>query len=127
MIEEGTVTIFRLDPGKDKEVRYESYRIPYAFWYNVKVIDTLRYIYENLATDLCFREPCRQQVCGACLVLVNKKRVLACDVFSTKNMVIEPLPGHRVIKDLVVDFEHIKESAATLYHNGPCMGNADKF
>src|SRR5512136_2899733 len=101
----GKVTIFRFDPTVDKEPRYEMYEIPPEGWCGVKVIDTLRYIYENFAPGLSFREPCRQQLCGACVVLVNQKPVLACDAFSEKEMVIEPIPNRQVLKDLVTDFQ----------------------
>jgi succinate dehydrogenase/fumarate reductase iron-sulfur protein len=105
MTNHATVKVFRFDPTVDKEPRYESYEVPHAYWYGVKVIDTLRYIYETVAPGLSFREPCRQQVCGACAVLVNQKSVLACDTFSEKEMVIEPIPNRQVLKDLVTDFQ----------------------
>jgi succinate dehydrogenase/fumarate reductase iron-sulfur protein len=100
-----TVKIFRFDPTVDKEPRYESYEVPYEYWCGVKIIDTIRYVYEKFAPGLSFREPCRQQVCGACVVLVNKKPVLACDTFSEKEMVIEPISNRQVLKDLVTDFQ----------------------
>jgi succinate dehydrogenase/fumarate reductase iron-sulfur protein len=103
MNESARVKILRFDPTEDKEPRYEIYEVPYEAWNNVKVIDTIRYIYENFAPSLSFREPCRQQLCGACAVLVNKKPVLACNAFSEKVMTIEPIPKYPIIKDLIVD------------------------
>lgn len=103
MADHAIVTLFRFDPIADREPRYEVYEVPYEHWCGVKVIDTLRYVYEEHAPGLSFREPCRQQICGACALLVNKKRVLACDTFSEKEMVIEPLPDRLVLKDLIVD------------------------
>ncbi len=104
MTDHATVKIFRFDPAVDKEPRYESYEVPYEYWSGVKVIDTIRYIYEKFAPGLSFRELCRQQVCGACTMLVNKKPVLACDTFSEEEMIIEPLPNRPILKDLVTDF-----------------------
>jgi succinate dehydrogenase/fumarate reductase iron-sulfur protein len=103
MTESSIVKVFRFDPALDKEPTYESYEVPFEHWHGVKVIDTLRYIYEVFAPGLSFREPCRQQVCGACVMLVNKKPVLACDAFSEKQMVIEPLPNRKILKDLITD------------------------
>ena len=103
MENKGTVTILRFDPTVDKEPRYESYEVPYEYWHRVKVIDTLRYVYEVLDPDLSFREPCRQQICGACILLVNKKSVLACEAFSEEKMVIEPIPGRVILKDLITE------------------------
>jgi succinate dehydrogenase/fumarate reductase iron-sulfur protein len=103
MEDKAKVKIFRFDPTIDKEPRYETYEVPAEGWRGVKVIDTIRYIYENLAPGLSFREPCRQQLCGACGLMVNKKSVLACDAIAEKEMTIDPIPQHHVFKDLVVD------------------------
>jgi fumarate reductase iron-sulfur subunit len=97
------VTILRFDPTVDKEPRYEQYEVPYEHWHGMKVIDTIRYVYEELDSGLSFREPCRQQICGACTLLVNKKTVLACDAFSEQEMLIEPLPNRVILKDLITD------------------------
>jgi len=111
MTNNATVKIFRFDPTADKEPRYESYEVPQEFWCGVKVIDTVRYIYEKFAPGLSFREPCRQQVCGACVMFVNKKPVLACDTFAEKEMIIEPLPHRQILKDLITNFHEEKDFA----------------
>ena len=103
MNDSATVKLYRFDPSVDKEPRYETYQVPAGAWKNRKVVDVLRYIYENFAPGLAFREPCRQQVCGACLVTVNRKPVLACEAIAGPEMTIEPAPKRRVLKDLVVD------------------------
>lgn len=104
-----TVKVFRFDPTVDKEPRYETYDIPVEAWQKRKVIDVIRYIYENLAPGLAFREPCRQQVCGACTVRVNKKPVLACEAIAEKEMIIEPPARRKVLKDLIVDLPWTEE------------------
>ncbi len=109
MKDDAKVKIFRFDPMVDKEPRYETYEVPPEAWRGVKIIDTLRYIYEHFAPGLSFREPCRQQLCGACAVMVNKKPVLACDAISEKEMIIEPVPKYRVFKDLIVDLSGQKD------------------
>ena len=101
MADHAVIKILRFDPSADTESRYEIYEVPPEGWDGMKVIDTLRYIYENFDPGLSFREPCRQQLCGACTMVVNKKPVLACDAFSEKEMIIEPIPRRKVIKDLV--------------------------
>ena len=102
---DATVKIYRFDPSVDKEARYETFTVPREAWYGVKVIDTIRYIYENITPDLSFREPCRQEICGACMIQMNNKPVMACGTFSEQDMVIEPISKHRLIKDLVVQFK----------------------
>ena len=103
MNQNAIVRIKRFDSSVDKEPRYQTYEVPAEGWVQRKVIDTLRYIYENLDPTLAFREPCRQRLCGACMVTVNKKSVLACDAMSEAEMVIEPAARYKLIKDLVVD------------------------
>ena len=99
---EATVTLFRFDPASDKEPRHETYKVPDEAWENRRVIDVLRYIYEHLAPDTSFREPCGVRICGCCTIKVNGKPVLACEAFAEGEMVIEPLAAERVIKDLAV-------------------------
>ena len=98
-----TVKIYKFDPSVDKEGRYETWEVPPEAWKGVKVIDTLRYIYEHFDGELSFREPCRQQLCGACTLVMNDKSVLACNEYSQQNMVIKPMSNRNIIKDLVVE------------------------
>ena len=103
MVDKATIRIYRFDYLVDAEPRYKTYEVPPEGWRGLKVIDTLRYIYENLDSGLCFRESCRQQLCGACTVMINKKPALACDAFPEREMIIDPLPNHPVLKDLIID------------------------
>ncbi len=105
MDEQAKVTVYRFDPDTDREPRYETYMVPAEGWKGLTVLDTIRYIYEHVDGQLAFRESCRvYRVCAACSILMNKKVVLACDARSTREMVLEPLPNHPIIKDLVVSF-----------------------
>ena len=109
MNDKAIVKIKRFDPSTDQEPVYQTYEVPAEGWVKHKVIDTLRYIYENLDPSLAFREPCRQRLCGACLVMVNKKTVLACNAMSEAEMVIEPVTTYPIIKDLVVEIRREKD------------------
>jgi succinate dehydrogenase/fumarate reductase iron-sulfur protein len=95
------VKVFRFDPTDDKEPRYEAYEIPGEVWHNRKVMDVLRYIYQNLAPGLAFREVCYQGLCGCCTMRVNGKPALACDTFASQEMTIDPLNKNKVVKDLI--------------------------
>jgi succinate dehydrogenase/fumarate reductase-like Fe-S protein len=97
----GTVKIFRYDPALDSQPRYETYEIPFEVWHNRKVMQVIKYIYENLAPGLAFRESCYQSLCGCCTVRVNNKPVLACEAMAEKEMLIEPINPRKVLKDLV--------------------------
>lgn len=105
MDDEAKVTIFRFDPTVDKESRYQTYTVPARAWRDLRVLDTLRYIYRHLDGSLSFRESCRvYQICSACTMMVNKKVVLACEAMAAKEMLIEPAPHFPLIKDLVISF-----------------------
>lgn len=108
MGDKAIIKIQRFDPGVDKEPRYQTYEVPPEGWVDRKVVDTLRYIFENIDSTLAFREPCRQRLCGACMVIMNKKPVLACDAMSVQEMVIEAVGKYPVIRDLVVDMSREK-------------------
>lgn len=95
--------IYRFDPSVDKEPSYVLYTIPWENWHERKVLDVLKYIYENLDPGLSFRNSCDLEWCGCCTLRVNGKSVLACGAAAEREMVIEPLPKHKVLKDLVVE------------------------
>lgn len=105
--ERATVKIFRFDPSKDKEPRYQEYKnIPYV---GRSVLDILRYIYEECDQSLALRRLCTKGYCGGCAMCVNGEPVLACQKLATKEMVIEPHPKFKVIRDLAVDFDKVTE------------------
>lgn len=118
MTDKAAVKILTYNPETDKKATFRTFEVPSEAWKGRKVIDTIRYIYENYAPDLSFREPCRQGLCDGCLVLLNKKAVYACETMAEKEMVVEPLPKYKVIKDLVVEFpsweEEEKKSRSSL-------------
>ena len=104
-MDEAKVTVYRFDPSTDKEARYETYTVPADGWRDLKVLDTLHYIQQHLDGSLAFRESCRQyQICSACIMMVNKKLSLACEIMAAPEMLIEPAPNYTLIKDLVVSF-----------------------
>lgn len=104
--DEAKVTVHRFDPTTDNKPKYQTYMVPACGWKDLKVLDTLRYIQQHMDGSLSFRESCRQyQVCNACIVMVNKKVALACEVMASPEMVIEPAPRYPLIKDLVVSFK----------------------
>ncbi|MBI4333732.1 MAG: hypothetical protein HY673_20920 [Chloroflexi bacterium] len=101
------VSIYRLDPDTAKEPRYDLYQVPYK---GNTVLGVLDYIYQNLDSSLSYREGCTHAWCGVCSLVVNGRPVLACRKSAEKEMVIEPHPKFRLIKDLVVDFnEKVKK------------------
>jgi succinate dehydrogenase/fumarate reductase iron-sulfur protein len=99
----GRVKVFRFDPEKETDPRFETYEnIPYE---GMRVTDVLNYIYQNIDSSLAFRYSCRAGLCGVCILKVNGKACLSCHKIAEKEMTIEPPVRYAVIKDLVVDFE----------------------
>ncbi|MBI2368837.1 MAG: 4Fe-4S dicluster domain-containing protein [Deltaproteobacteria bacterium] len=93
--------IFSYDPAEGREPRYETYEIPRAR--EMRVLDALIYVVDQLGASLAFRWFCGVRRCGACGVQVNGRPVLACWEPAAEQMVIEPLPNLPIVRDLVVD------------------------
>jgi succinate dehydrogenase/fumarate reductase iron-sulfur protein len=103
MSENAIVKIRRYDPDVSKESRFDTFEVPPESYKGLKVVEALRYIYENLDHSLAFRETCGQRMCGGCMIMVNSKNVLACDALAEKEMTIEPASNRKVLRDLIVD------------------------
>ncbi|MDW8066490.1 MAG: 2Fe-2S iron-sulfur cluster-binding protein [Aquificaceae bacterium] len=75
----------------------------------VSLLDLLYRIREEMDPSLAFRSMCRAGICGTCAVKLNGKPVLACSIKvpQEESILIEPIGGYRVIKDLVVEHEDI--------------------
>lgn len=102
-----TVRIFRFDPEVDATPRYDEFKVPYQGY---TVLDVIRYIYENLDSTFAFRWACNGGFCRACVVSVNGEPALACNRPAEASMKLDPHPRFRLMKDLLVDLEHPKES-----------------
>ncbi|MDG7046479.1 MAG: succinate dehydrogenase iron-sulfur subunit [Nitrososphaerota archaeon] len=72
------------------------------------VLGELIGIKEAQDPSLSIRYSCRMGICGSCGMVINGKPRLACEtnVFSldTDEVIVEPMRGHPVLKDLVCDF-----------------------
>ena len=108
--------------------RYERYEIPLSK--GMSILDALFYIQDFYDSTFAFRYACRGAICGSCGITIDKVPMLACrtqvstvktikkplnlpkvtfgdvtDWDQKKEILIEPLPNMKVIKDLVVDME----------------------
>lgn len=101
------VKVFRYNPECDEAPYMQSLSIPDEFR-NRMVLDALQYLREKDPT-LAYRRSCREGVCGSDGMNMNGKNWLACiktvaeAMGKSKDLVIRPLPGMPVIRDLVVD------------------------
>ncbi|RKX79081.1 MAG: hypothetical protein DRP87_04320 [Spirochaetes bacterium] len=103
-----SVKIFKFDPSIDATPYYKEFLIETGT--GQSVLDLLKEIYRNHDSDISFRFSCRLGKCGVCAVRVNGKPVLACQTtVENGDVVIEPLKGFPVIKDLIVERETYRD------------------
>ncbi|WP_320822568.1 2Fe-2S iron-sulfur cluster-binding protein, partial [Reinekea sp.] len=102
------VSIYRFNPEVDKRPYMQDYDIDVPAGKDLMVLDVLNLAKEHDAS-LSFRRSCREGVCGSDGMNINGKNGLACITAmsevpggSTK-LVLRPLPGLPVIRDLVID------------------------
>jgi succinate dehydrogenase/fumarate reductase-like Fe-S protein len=97
------VRVLQFDPEKSPSPFFQEYVIPFEKE-NI-VLDALYYIYSHMDGTLAFRGSCfAGGWCNVCAVKVNGKALLPCKHFMGKDMVVEPMPGYAVLRDLIVDY-----------------------
>src|SRR5476651_473036 len=99
-----TFEIYRYDPDKDAAPRMQTYEIEIDS-HERMLLDALLKL-KSVDETLSFRRSCREGVCGSDAMNINGKNGLACitklaDV--SEPVVIKPLPGLPIIRDLIVD------------------------
>lgn len=101
------VEIYRYNPETDSAPTMQRYQVDDDFRKRM-VLDVLEHIKAQDST-LTYRRSCREGVCGSDGMSLNGRNDLACvkrvsDVMGrAKRLIIRPLPGMPVIRDLVVD------------------------
>ncbi len=103
------VSIYRYNPDKDAEPYMQDYEVDTG-GKDLMILDVLALVKEQ-DESLSYRRACREGVCGSDGMNINGSNGLACvTTISTviKNqdkgrLVLRPLPGLPVIRDLVVD------------------------
>lgn len=98
-------SIYRYNPETDAKPYMKDYDLDIPAGQDMMLLTALRLLKEEDAT-LSFRRACGEGVCGSDAMNINGKNGLACvtPVSSLKGpIVIRPLPGMPVIRDLVVD------------------------
>lgn len=102
------VSVYRYDPDKDNEPYLQDFSVDLQ-GKDPMVLELLEQLKEQDET-VTYRRSCREGVCGSDGVNMNGKNGLACmtrvsEVVRRDKLVIKPLPGLPVIRDLVVDME----------------------
>jgi succinate dehydrogenase / fumarate reductase iron-sulfur subunit len=96
--------IYRYDPDTDAAPRMQVYDIE-VDPHQRMLLDVLLQL-KALDPGLSFRRSCREGVCGSDAMNINGRNGLACvtNMRSLPNkVVLKPLPGMPVIRDLIVD------------------------
>ncbi|APC10808.1 MULTISPECIES: succinate dehydrogenase iron-sulfur subunit [Providencia] len=101
-------SIYRYNPDVDNAPRMQDYTLEVPEGRDMMLLDALIQIKEQDPT-LSFRRSCREGVCGSDGVNMNGKNGLACItplsalIRGGKKIVIRPLPGLPVVRDLIID------------------------
>jgi succinate dehydrogenase / fumarate reductase iron-sulfur subunit len=97
--------IYRYDPDKDDAPYMQDISVEVDFAIDRKLLDILTRLKAKDDT-LSYRRSCREGICGSDAMNINGKNGLACltDIKDLKQpVVLRPLPGLPVIRDLIVD------------------------
>jgi succinate dehydrogenase/fumarate reductase iron-sulfur protein len=82
---------------------YDTYDVPYRE--GMSVLDALKQAGHEVH-DLAYRWECGQGICGVCTMMINGRAALSCTTLCQpdESYTLDPLVGHPVDKDLLVDF-----------------------
>jgi len=103
-----TVRVRRYDPERDESPHWEDYSVDVHS--TDRVLDALHQIKGYQDGSLTFRRSCAHGVCGSDAMRINGRNRLACktlmkDLDPAKPILVEPIKGLPLLKDLVVDME----------------------
>lgn len=99
-------SIYRYNPETDEKPYMKEYDVDIEEHKCVMVLDAILAIKNHYDETLTVRRSCREGVCGSDGMNINGKNGLACTTHISslsEPIVLRPLPGLPVIRDLVVD------------------------
>ena len=100
--------IYRYDPDKDERPYMQKLEVELQPT-DQMLLDALIRIKMDVDDSLTLRRSCREGVCGSDAMNINGKNGLACTTNMlelSEPVVLRPLPGLPVIRDLIVDMTH---------------------
>ena len=100
------IRILRFDPSRDERPWWGDYEADVEP--TERVLDALHYVKWYRDSSLALRRSCAHGICGSDAMIINGVNLLACKVMIRdleQPIVIEPIRGLPVIRDLVVDME----------------------
>lgn len=119
------VEVYRYNPDVDKAPYMKSYELD-TQGKDLMVLDVLEML-KDQDPSLVFRRSCREGVCGSDGMNISGKNGLACvtalsDSVKNNKLVLRPLPGLPVVRDLVIDMSQFYEQYRKIE---PYLQNAD--
>jgi succinate dehydrogenase / fumarate reductase iron-sulfur subunit len=101
------VSVYRFDPDTDEVPAMREMAVELPTDKDLMVLDVLELL-KTQDPSLSFRRSCREGVCGSDGINMNGKNGLACmtpvsEVARRGKLILRPLPGLPVVRDLVVD------------------------
>jgi succinate dehydrogenase / fumarate reductase iron-sulfur subunit len=118
-----TIEIYRYDPDKDAAPYMQRFELDAAPGEKM-LLDLLVHL-KGIDDSIGFRRSCREGVCGSDAMNINGRNGLACVTNLNElpeRIVLRPLPGLPVIRDLIVDMS----AFFIQYHSiKPYLINAD--
>jgi len=120
-------SIYRYNPDADVKPIMRDYELDITLCDGVMLLDALIALKGTQDESLSFRRSCGEGVCGSDAMNINGKNGLACitplSLFAGKTVVLRPLSGMPVIRDLIVDLSNFMKQYAKvkpfLINNGP--------
>jgi succinate dehydrogenase / fumarate reductase iron-sulfur subunit len=106
-----TLKLRRFNPETDAEPHWETYHVPAEP--TDRLLDLLHYVKWQIDGTLTFRRSCAHGICGSDAMRINGVNRLACKVLVKdlpETVMVEPLKGLPVEKDLLVDMEPFFEA-----------------
>ena len=101
------LSIYRYKPEQDEKPFMQTYELVIPNKSDPMLLTILERLKAEQDSSLSFRRSCREGVCGSDGMNINGTNGLACvtalSKLQTDKVVIRPLPGFPVIRDLVVD------------------------
>ncbi|WP_028388218.1 succinate dehydrogenase iron-sulfur subunit [Legionella fairfieldensis] len=102
-----SLSIYRYNPEVDKKPYMQDYAIEIPAKSDPMLLTLLERLKDEQDATITYRRSCREGVCGSDGMNINGTNGLACittlSQLKTNKIVIRPLPGFPVIRDLAVD------------------------
>jgi succinate dehydrogenase / fumarate reductase, iron-sulfur subunit len=101
------LSIYRYNPEVDKKPYMQHYELSVSTVNDPMLLTLLERVKAEQDPTLSFRRSCREGVCGSDGMNINGSNALACvtslSKLKTMSIVVRPLTGFPVVRDLIVD------------------------